>query len=281
MDKKATSYEILSARIISAQSTLPKRLAEAASYVLANADEIALGTTASIAKAANVQPSTLVRLAHHLGYDGFSDLQSVFRERLMARASTYEERLARLESGTTADTFDGTVMHGFINAARESVDRLAAQVSDADFARAVTVLARARTIYLIARRRSYPLTAHLSYGFGKLGIKTVMVSSTNGLDEEIVALAEPDDAAFICSFAPYASDTVALANRIHRRKVPIVAITDSPLSPLAPISQVRLEIAENDYSGFRSISASMAIVAALPVAIAERRRHTQKKSTGL
>lgn len=272
---KENSFEILRGRIVDAQDTLPKRLAEAASYVLANPDEIALGTTASVAKAAQVQPSTLVRLARHLGYDGFTDLQSVFRERLMARASSYEERLGRLESGSSVDTFDGTVMHGFIKAARESVEELSVQVADADFAKAVTLLARARTIYLIARRRSYPLSAHLSYAFGKLGIRSLMVSSSNGIDEEIVDMAQTDDAAFICSFAPYASDTVKLANRLHEKRVPIVSITDSPLSPLAPISKVWLEIAENDYAGFRSIAASIAIASALPVAIAERRRHMQ------
>ncbi|MCF6368500.1 MurR/RpiR family transcriptional regulator [Rhizobium halophilum] len=269
------SFEILRSRIVSAQDTLPKRLAEAAGYVLANPDEIALGTTASIAKAAQVQPSTLVRLAHHLGYEGFSDLQQVFRERLMARASSYEERLTRLEAKARPGTFDGTVMHGFIDAARNSVDKLAAQVSDAEFAKVVTVLARARTIYLIARRRSYPLAAHLAYTFGKLGIRAIMVGSTNGIDEEIADMAQTDDAAFVCSFAPYASDTVDLAVRLHDRGVPIVSLTDSPLSPLAPLSKVWLEIAENDYAGFRSIAASMAIVSALPVAIAERRRHMQ------
>ena len=189
------SFEILKSRIVGAQDTLPKRLAEAAAYVLANPDEIALGTTASISKAAQVQPSTLVRLAHHLGYEGFSDLQQVFRERLMARASSYEERLSRLEAKAPPGTFDGTVMHGFIDAARNSVDRLAAQVSDAEFARVVTVLARARTIYLIARRRSYPLAAHLSYAFGKLGIRAIMVGSTNGIDGEIADMAQADDAA--------------------------------------------------------------------------------------
>jgi hypothetical protein len=33
-----------------------------------------------------------------------------------------------------------------------------------------------------------------------------------------------------------------------------------------------LEVSENDYAGFRSLSASMALATALPVAIAERRR---------
>jgi DNA-binding MurR/RpiR family transcriptional regulator len=181
MVKAKNSFEILRSRIVGAQDTLPKRLAEAAGYVLANPDEIALGTTASIAKAAQVQPSTLVRLAHHLGYEGFSDLQQVFRERLMERASSYEERLSRLEAKASPGTFDGTVMHGFIDAARNSVDKLSAQVTDAEFAKVVTVLARARTIYLIARRRSYPLAAHLAYAFGKLGIRAIMVGSTNGM----------------------------------------------------------------------------------------------------
>ena len=166
-------------------------------------------------------------------------------------------------------------MHGFIDAARNSVDKLSAQVTDAEFAKVVTALARARTIYLIARRRSYPLAAHLAYAFGKLGIRAIMVGSTNGIDEEIADMAQADDAAFICSFVPYASDTVDLAVRLHDRGVPIVSLTDSPLSPLAPLSKVWLEITENDYAGFRSIAASMAIVSALPVAIAERRRHVQ------
>ncbi len=36
-------------------------------------------------------------LAHHLGYEGFSDLQSIFRERLRDRTLSYEERLVTLE----------------------------------------------------------------------------------------------------------------------------------------------------------------------------------------
>ena len=38
------------------------------------------------------------------------------------------------------------------------------------------------------------------------------------------------------------------------------------------------EVAESDYSGFRSISASMALAMALPVAIAEKRRQGSKDS---
>ena len=45
------------------------------------------------------------------------------------------------------------------------------------------------------------------------------------------------------------------------------------LSPLAALATHWLEVSENDFAGFRSLSASMALVMALPVAVAERRRY--------
>ena len=48
---------------------LPKRLAQVAAFMLDNPDEVALGTSASVAELAKVQPSTLVRFAQTLGFD--------------------------------------------------------------------------------------------------------------------------------------------------------------------------------------------------------------------
>ena len=56
-------FDSLRAFMVERKSDMPKRLAQVAAYFLANPDEIAFGTAASIATAAEVQPSTLVRLA--------------------------------------------------------------------------------------------------------------------------------------------------------------------------------------------------------------------------
>ncbi len=250
---------------------MPKRLAQVAAFALANPDEVAFGTTASIASAAEVQPSTLVRLAHHLGYEGFSDLQSIFRERLRDRAPSYEERLARLEMATGIDE-DTTILSGFISAASQSVNRLAATIDPSLFVKALDILAPAETIYLIAKRRAYPLTAHMSYACSKLGIRHQIVASPNGVDPEIVQFAGSRDAALAVSFSPYAAESISQAALLAERGVPLVAITDSAFSPLAAHARCWFEIAEADFAGFRSLSASMALMMALPVAIAERRR---------
>ncbi|MBB3460015.1 MurR/RpiR family transcriptional regulator [Rhizobium sp. BK377] len=267
-------FESLRSTIIERKANMPKRLAQVAAFALGNPDEIAFGTTASIAAASDVQPSTLVRLAHHLGYEGFSDLQSIFRERLRDRTLSYEERLVTLEQ-SGGDDEDATLLTGFISAASQSVNRLAATVQTDTFAKAVDILAAAETIYLIAKRRSYPLTAHMTYAFSKLNIRHQIVASPNGVDPEMVQFATPRDAAIAASFSPYAADSLIQSQELADRGVPVVAITDSAFSPLAACATHWFEVAEADFAGFRSLSASMALTMALPVAIAERRRKLQ------
>ena len=266
-------FDGLRTHMMERRADMPKRLAQVAAYTLANPDEIAFGTAASIATAAEVQPSTLVRLAHHLGYEGFSDLQSIFRNRLRERNLTYEERLNILERDRT-HVEETELLNGFLNAASNSIAKLAASIDAAEFARAVSILSDAETIYLIAKRRSFPISAHMSYAFGKLGIRYAMVSSPHGVESEIASFATVRDAAFAVSFSPYAADTVALAEEFARRAIPVVSLTDSAFSPLTSLSKAWFEVAETDFSGFRSLSASMALAMALPVAIAEKRRES-------
>lgn len=268
-------FDSLRSVIIERKATMPKRLAQVAAYALSNPDEMAFGTAASIATAADVQPSTLVRLAHHLGYEGFSDLQNVFRARLRDRTLSYEERLASLEAGPAANS-DTELLSGFLTAASQSVARLASTIDGETFSKSVDLLARAETIYLVAKRRSYPLTAHIAYAFGKLGIRHQIVASPNGIDAEMVQFASSKDAVIAASFSPYAAESLTQAQELAARGVPIVAITDSVFSPLAASATHWFEVSEADYAGFRSLSASMALAMALPVAVAEKRRSLRR-----
>jgi DNA-binding MurR/RpiR family transcriptional regulator len=250
---------------------LPKRLSQVGTYALDHPEEIAFGTAASIAAAAHVQPSTLVRFAHQFGYRGFSDLQTVFRERLRDRPSAYAERLRALRDGRHGVRPELAILDGFLDAASRSIDKLAESVNPARFRRAVEILAKADTIYLVARRRAFPLTSYMAYGFAKLGIRTHLVNSPSATDPEIAGMASARDAAIAVSFTTYSAETVSLARAIAEAGVPLVAITDSSFSPLADVATEWLEVAEADHAGFRSLSASMALCMALTVAVASAR----------
>lgn len=265
-------FDALRGAILERKGELPKRLTQVAAYALDHPDEIAFGTAASIAESAEVQPSTLVRFAQHFGFEGFSGLQLLFRARLRERTSSYEDRLRTLEQNGAALAESTTIFNGFAAAAHRSVDALTAAVDPDAFERSVTLLANAETIYLIAKRRSYPISSYMAYAFGKLKVRYQLVGTAAGIDDDMLAMATPRDAAFAISFSPYASESATQARAMAARGIPVVSLTDSAFSPLAECSREWFEVVEADHAGFRSLSASMAFAMALTVSIAEKRR---------
>ncbi|WP_407648979.1 MurR/RpiR family transcriptional regulator [Devosia algicola] len=269
-------FEALRQAIVERRDDLPKRLIQVAIYSLDNPDEIAFGTVASIAASAAVQPSTLVRFAQQFGFDGFSGLQQIFRARLKERNSTYEERLKALEADSAEVSENIGILNGFLSAAGRSVESLSHSIDPAIFEQSVEILAKADTIYLLAKRRAAPISTYMAYAFGKLRVRNQLIATSVGIDEDLVAMAGPNDAAIAISFSPYSPETVGQAKMMTDRDIPLIAITDSAFSPLAGGASAWFEIVEADHAGFRSLSAGMALAMALTVAVAEWRRRHQK-----
>jgi DNA-binding MurR/RpiR family transcriptional regulator len=264
-------FDGLRALILARRESLPKRIAQIAAYALDNPDEIAFGTAASIAVSAGVQPSTLIRFAQHLGFDGFTSLQGVFRERLRERNSSYEERLATLRAGN-GTAGNHRILDGLLTASRKSLDVMSRTLDEATLDRAIEMLAGAETIHILARRRSYPVASYLAYALGKLGVRNQLIESAAGLDPEMIAFATPRDAVLVVSFSPYAAATIEDARGLAERGVPLIAITDSAFSPLAGFATLWFEVAEADFGGFRTLASTMALAMALAVGIGEARR---------
>jgi DNA-binding MurR/RpiR family transcriptional regulator len=263
-------FDALKAMLIASRDDLPPRLIQVAVFALENPDEIALGTAASIAAQASVQPSTLIRFAKRLGYAGFSDLQDVFRSELKSGWPDYRERLARLKVAREAGG-PHPLLSGFAESAMVSLERLVSQGSEEDIDRAADILAGAEVIYLLGMRRAFPITFYLAYALGKLGIRAVVVDHVAGLGPEQVTDATRRDALVSISFTPYTPMTVELTDRLHRRGVPVIALTDSAFSPLSPNATVKFEIPEADFSGFRSLAATFCVAMALAVATGAKR----------
>ena len=264
-------FASLKALITERAGALPKRLTQIAAFALENPDEIAFGTVSSIAEQAEVQPSTLVRFSQALGYQGFSDMQEIFRSRLRDRILNYDERLQQLRQHARETSKPNVIFQGFCEASAKSIAALQEKLDPSDLDRAVDQLARAATIYLIGLRRSFPIASYMAYALGKLGVRAILVDAVGGLAAEQITFATPQDAVLAISFTPYASETVSLARAAAQNGVPVVSITDSPFSPLAQTAGLWIEISEANFEGFRSMAATLTLAMTLTVAIAERR----------
>jgi DNA-binding MurR/RpiR family transcriptional regulator len=270
-DVSPKDYQALRALIAQRAEDLPRRLMQVAGYALENPDEIAFGTVASIAAKADVQPSALVRFSRALGYQGFTELQDVFRSRLRERVLNYDERLAKMREHGIATSKSGLVLDGFLEAAEQSVERFREKVDHDAIERAVDLMAKAETIYLIGLRRSFPITSYMSYALGKLGIRNILVDAVAGMGAEQASFITGRDAVLSTSFTPYASETVMLTNAAKARGAAIVSLTDSVFSPIASSADVLLEIVEANFEGFRSMAVTMALAMTLTVSVAARR----------
>jgi DNA-binding MurR/RpiR family transcriptional regulator len=84
------------------------------------------------------------------------------------------------------------------------------------------------------------------------------------------------DALIAVTFAPYAAETVALAQLAKGRGVPLVLLTDHVTSPLLRQAAAVLTITEADFGAFRAPTATIAVAVALAVAVASARGAAQE-----
>ena len=113
------------------------------------------------------------------------------------------------------------IFQGFTEAAEKSINTLQERLEPKKLDHAVEILSKAETIYLLGLRRSFPISTYMSYAFGKLGVRNVLIDAIGGLAQEELGFATKRDAVLAISFTPYASETVPW-QAAAARNVPIV-----------------------------------------------------------
>jgi DNA-binding MurR/RpiR family transcriptional regulator len=171
---------------------------------------------------------------------------------------------------------DAGLVQGYIAAGQESLSRAATEVDMRGFKAVADIVAQARIVYLVGSRRAYPVTTYMAVALSKLGIRNVLVDNVGSSAFDQVRGGDADDVMIAVNFSPYNSITAEIAAAGVQSKIPLVAITDSALSPLVRIAKARIEVVESEFAGFRSLAATITVVTALVLAISRRREETSE-----
>ena len=271
----ARSYEELKGSLSRLYPGMSPQLQRIATFALEHPQDMALDTVATLARGVGVQPSAVVRFAQALGYDGFSDLQRVFRGRLVERSNhspglrNYRERIEAFRADQPRSGPAG-VLAQFVADGIASLEQLHEHVAPADMAAAVRDISAARTIYVLGHRRSFPVAYYLAYALTQLELRTQLLDSVGGMLRDPAQLIGGKDALIVVSFKNYTPEVIEVAQGCHARKVPVVAITDNALSPLARHAKVCFQIEEKTSKPFRMLVAPMCLAQALVVALGEQ-----------
>ena len=98
---------------------------------------------------------------------------------------------------------------------------------------------------------------------------TRLLDAVGGMLKEPAKLVGPKDALLVVSFKNYTPEVVEIAQACRGRKVPVIAITDNALSPLARSASVCFQVEEKTSCPFRMLVAPMCLAQALVVALGE------------
>lgn len=265
------TYEELITLIHDRYDDMSKSYQKIALYLTQNPNDVAVLSVNAIGAKCGIHASSFVRYAQSLGYKGFKELQAVFQRRLTTAAPGFDARVKALEV-ELGGAREGEI--GFLAdlVARDvaSLQELLASIDPSHLARAAELLEGADTVYLIGQLRSAPVVDLLRYVLTMLGKRTVLLDASGGLATHMAKVARPNDVLFVVSFRFYATEVVNVAEETAKRGVPILAITDSTLSPYAKLSQVLFAVPEHEYTFSRSLAAPMCLAQALCVALAAR-----------
>jgi DNA-binding MurR/RpiR family transcriptional regulator len=260
----ATSYDELKEAITRAYPDMSRQLQRIARFALEKPADLALGTVAVVAEATEVQPSAMIRFANALGYRGFSDMQQVFRGHLVERSASYRERIDQLRrKQVNGQRAPAGVLHQLVGDSVAELGHLEETIREADLRAAVKLIAGADRIHVLAQRRSFPVASYLAYALGQLELKTHLLDGAGGMLQENLRSIAKDDVLVVASFRSYSPEVVSAARSCSERGVPVIAITDGPLSPLVEPAKVWFELRDDSSKPFRSLVAPLCLAQAL------------------
>lgn len=204
-------------------------------------EEVAVRTITELATTLGVNASTLTRLATRLGYTGFVDFQTVFRDGLAQRhRHFYSQQAERLVSGAAvrpdaAAPGRSEEMNTVIQLARESIDNVEgflAQLGADDLRRAAQLLAKAPRVRIHGLRQFGALASFLTYGLGMVRADVGLLDPQGLGTAEGLAQLQRGDVLVTTSVSPYTRSVVAAAVAAAAAGLTVIAITDSRASPL-------------------------------------------------
>jgi DNA-binding MurR/RpiR family transcriptional regulator len=208
-------------------------------------EEVAVRTITELAGAHGVNASTLTRLATRLGYEGFADFQSVFRDNVaQSHRHFYSHQAERLVAGTSAADAAKSVSVGrapeiatVMQLARESVANIEgflSQLSAPELRDAAKLLAHAPRVRIFGLRQFHALAAFLAYALGLVRSDVDLLDAPGLGTAEGLAQLQRGDVVVVTSVAPYTRSVAQVAKTAAAAGLTVIAITDTRASPLAP-----------------------------------------------
>jgi len=198
-------------------------------YILSNDQESVFLKIKDLAKKVNVSQATVVRLSRALGFKGFPEFQQEIRLRFRNKLTT----TSRLQRTVDKVRNERDVLIKVLQTDIDNIAETLKQTSMEEFSQFVKTIDSAKRIVIIGLRSVYSLAIFFGIALEFLQKNVWVVQPGIGdMWDRLMGLKKGDVVIGI-SFPRYTQKTVKVLHFAKQKGIKTLAITDSPISPLA------------------------------------------------
>ena len=244
--------------IVNTFRELSAELQRAAEFSLQNTNQLVVLSMRAFAAEAGVKPATLLRLAQRLGYNGWGELKDAFIDELGLCNDTYVSKAEKLiAKGTQPQLYEEVFQAHQANLAFTQNENHQAMEQ------AVSLLDAAENVYICGFRASFPIAWSLFYVYRLFNRQVSLIDGLASNIEVFTRELTAQDCLLLTSFAPYSRESLDVLRAAQQAGATIVAITDSPVSPLAQAADCTLLFSTDSPSFFPSVVSGMGLAECL------------------
>ena len=260
--KPPQSQEEVIAGLLAAFEDLPAQLQICARYIIDHSHEVGLHSMRTLATNAEVQPNSFVRLARHLGFEGYDAMRERFRDFVRGGSGSSPDRVSWLQE---MDRKGGSnaVFGSMAEACLENTEIMFAQQSVDDLSQAVEWMISARRVYVLGLGLAYPLAYNFWY-VARMGFDHFVLTPRHGsLPSDDIIRMDENDCLLAMTFQPYRRDTLTAVRQAKALGARVIGVTDSSAAALCREADLGLVSPTHTPQFFHSNTAVTALLETL------------------
>jgi len=203
-----------------------------ARYFIDHEDVVAFASTSQIADQTGASAATVVRFCQMLGYEGYPDLQAAVRSQLPQYRTAVQKLAERITDDNRTEHLPAQIVQANINNTQKTLN----QISDSELTKIVAAIIRARNIRIFGSGLSAAAAISAEYALSVLGF-AARACTDGGVSQLLETSRFTDqDLVIVISVWRYLRDTVEAAEAARDAGATCIAITDSPVAPVATLA---------------------------------------------
>lgn len=261
MNDTSVSSTILNRLSEEFQSLTPEAQ-KAARYVLENPHCVGVSTVREIAEFAHVKPNTFVRMARQVGFEGYEDFRAGFREEIRTGAAGFPDRARWLQDASMNGELGG-LYADMVGAAIHNIEETFARIDASALKAAAEAIWASRHVFTLGVGVNNANAQNFTYlaSTGMVQFHAIPRQGSDPADD--IAWADKRDVLIAMTCRPYRKEVVETVRLAREQGMTVIAISDSPASPIVIAAQHRFVISAETPQFFPSSVSTIALLETL------------------